>query len=81
METAIGADWLIYQDIEDLVRATRTKKSDVGDFECSVFNGNYVTGDVDAAYLTRLESKRNDSARAIPSADDDSGLIDLHNDN
>ncbi len=81
VEAAIGADWLIYQDIEDLVRATRTNKSEVGDFECSVFNGNYITGDVDDAYLARLETSRNDNAKGNQSADDDSGLIDLHNDN
>ncbi len=80
VETAIGADWLIYQDIDDLIHATQTSKSDVREFECSVFNGRYVTGDVDAAYLAKLEARRSDDSKNTQEAVDDSGLIDLHND-
>ncbi|MCH8551362.1 MAG: amidophosphoribosyltransferase [Natronospirillum sp.] len=80
VETAIGADRLIYQDIDDLIQATQTSKSDVRQFECSVFNGDYVTGDIDEAYLSRLEERRNDKARQNRDPVDDSGLIDLHND-
>lgn len=32
-------------------------------FECSVFNGEYITGDVDQAYLSRIDSQRNDAAK------------------
>ncbi|TGG95393.1 amidophosphoribosyltransferase [Natronospirillum operosum] len=80
VETAIGADRLIYQDLEDLIQATQTSKADVRRFECSVFNGNYVTGDVDTDYLQRLENRRNDKTRQNKDPVDDSGLIDLHND-
>ena len=34
-------------------------------FECSVFDGNYVTGDVDKDYLDRVEERRNDAAKEI----------------
>ncbi len=76
---SIGADWLIYQDLEDLKMATRTKKSDVQDFDCSVFDGCYVTGDVDEAYLNALEALRNDDNKS-KSQVSDSSMVDLHND-
>jgi amidophosphoribosyltransferase len=33
-------------------------------FECSVFDGHYVTGDVDDAYLNELEMARLDGNKA-----------------
>ena len=46
----IGADRLIFQDLEDLKDAVRTTKvPDVKDFDCSVFDGIYVSGGIDAA--------------------------------
>jgi amidophosphoribosyltransferase len=77
---SIGADWLVYQDLEDLKEATRTHKADVLDFDCSVFNGCYVTGDIDDAYLDALEKARNDGSKGSESVSD-SSMIDLHNDN
>ncbi|MBT4443619.1 MAG: amidophosphoribosyltransferase [Oceanospirillaceae bacterium] len=56
----IGADRMIYQDLEDLVRSTQGGGSNITHFDCSVFDGNYITGDVDAAYLDALEASRND---------------------
>jgi amidophosphoribosyltransferase len=32
----------------------------IKDFDCSCFDGKYVTGDVDAAYLNRIEAARGD---------------------
>ncbi len=62
---AIGADWLIYQELKDLVAAVRQVGAANGAkvFECSVFDGRYVTNDVDAAYFKRLQAARNDSAK------------------
>lgn len=81
VQQAIGADKLIYQDLDDLILATRTRKSDVVDFECSVFNGEYVTGDITPEYLAALQQRRNDSAKTTKTdGTDDSALIDLHND-
>ena len=60
----IEADRLIFQDIEDLKDAVRTSKVPVvQEFDCSVFDGIYVTGDIDAAYLERLEHSRSESAK------------------
>ena len=60
----IGADRLIFQDLEDLKNAVRTSKvPELKEFDCSVFDGVYVAGGIDEAYLTALEQKRNDSAK------------------
>jgi len=77
----IGADKLIYQDIDDLREAVQTHKASVRRFDCSVFNGEYITGDIDAAYLSDLEAARNDQSKAKKlEKDDESALVDLHND-
>ncbi|WP_108125423.1 amidophosphoribosyltransferase [Saccharospirillum mangrovi] len=77
----IGADQLIYQDLDDLREAVQTHKASVRQFDCSVFNGEYITGDIDAAYLSALEAARNDASKAEKrEKDDESALVDLHND-
>jgi amidophosphoribosyltransferase len=60
----IGADWLVYQDLEDLVHAVRHDKARIESFDTSCFSGNYVTGDVTPEYLARLEKERSDDAKA-----------------
>ena len=61
----IGADRLIFQDLEDLKGAIRTTKvPELQEFDCSVFDGVYVTGDIDEAYLDTLQKSRNDSAKS-----------------
>ncbi|MFG1496643.1 amidophosphoribosyltransferase [Saccharospirillum sp. HFRX-1] len=77
----IGADKLIYQDLDDLREAVQTHKASVRRFDCSVFNGEYITGDIDAAYLSDLEAARNDLSQTKKrEKDDESALVDLHND-
>jgi amidophosphoribosyltransferase len=56
----IGADALIYQDLKDLVGDVKLSNKAIEDFDCSCFDGKYVTGDVDAAYLNRIEAARGD---------------------
>lgn len=81
VEKEIGADWLIYQDLDDLVESSREGNPGVPNFDCSVFNGEYVTGDVDEHYLSRLEADRNDASQAQRNAAVGEGaLIGLHND-
>ncbi len=63
IETAIGADWLIYQDLDDLIATASEGNPSIQNFECSVFNGEYITGDVDEIFLKRLENTRNDNAK------------------
>jgi amidophosphoribosyltransferase len=60
----IGADWLIYQDLEDLIHACVHDHSSIKEFDTSCFSGSYVTGDVTPEYLARLQSERSDSAKA-----------------
>ncbi|MGM8850442.1 amidophosphoribosyltransferase [Salinicola sp. MH3R3-1] len=74
----IGADRLIYQDLEDLKAACREVNPALDDFDCSVFDGNYVTGDVDDAYLAALEAARNDAAKS--GRESLNAVVDLHND-
>lgn len=59
----IGADWLIYQDLEDLVDAVQKGNRSIKKFDCSCFDGKYVTNTVDDDYLNRISSLRNDSAK------------------
>jgi len=54
----IGADALIYQRIEDLKQAIRDCRPELTSFEASCFDGQYITGDVTAAYLDRVELAR-----------------------
>ena len=73
----IGADWLIYQDLHDLIDAVSEGNPDIKRYDCSVFDGEYVTGDVSEAYLGKIEQARNDSAKS--SAESADAVIDLHN--
>ena len=78
----IGADWLIYQDLEDLVDSAKEGNSEITQFECSVFDGHYITGDVDQKYLKRLDSQRNNSVKEGSSPElnkEDSQVIGIHN--
>ncbi len=59
----IGADRLIYQDLEDLEAAVQRGNSQLTDFDASCFNGRYVTGDVSDAYLQELARRRADDAK------------------
>ena len=78
IRVAIKADWLVYQDLDDLINATCDGADVEYDFDCSVFNGEYITGDIDSAYLEDLQTRRNDLKAEKANAD--SGIIDLHND-
>ena len=60
----IGADWLVYQDLDDLVAACRHDDARIEAFDTSCFSGQYVTGDVTPAYLDRLQRARSDEARS-----------------
>ena len=74
----IGADWLLFQDMEDLVDAVKAGSPDINGFDASVFTGEYVTGDIDNNYLDNLQSIRNDAAKKERRESEDE-VIDLHN--
>ncbi|MEC7815634.1 MAG: amidophosphoribosyltransferase [Pseudomonadota bacterium] len=82
VQDLIGADWLVYQDLDDLITCVSDVNDRIDGWECSVFDGNYITGDVDEAYLARLELLRKDESKASGGmvSDGDNAIIDLHND-
>jgi len=59
----IGADKLIYLDLEDLVKAAHKGNKEITEFDTSCFNGEYITGDIDDNYLEMINELRNDNAR------------------
>jgi amidophosphoribosyltransferase len=64
VQRKIGADWLVYQDLDDLVAAVHHEKAPIDGFDTSCFSGEYVTGDVSRTYLDALEVIRSNSAKA-----------------
>lgn len=84
VQELIGADWLVFQDLQDLVDSASEGNPDITRFECSVFDGYYITGDVDEIYLKRLENLRSEVARINQSkngSDKENNMYaDLHND-
>ena len=54
----IGADELIYQDLDALERAVRELNPKLTHFEASCFSGHYITGDVTTEYLSGIETAR-----------------------
>ena len=63
IQELIGADRLIYQDLQGLVRSVRHGNSGITEFDTSCFSGEYVTGDITEEYLQDLEERRNDAAK------------------
>lgn len=63
ISTAIGADLVIFQTLEDLVHSCSQFNPTITKFDCSVFTGTYVTGGVDEDYLAAIESLRSDNAK------------------
>jgi len=63
VQELIGADRLIYQDLNGLIRSVRHGNSSITEFDTSCFSGEYVTGDVTDEYLHELEARRNDAAK------------------
>ena len=56
----IGADALVYQDLEALKASVRELNPALINFDASCFNGEYVTGDVTPEYLDTLEQVRDE---------------------
>jgi amidophosphoribosyltransferase len=74
----IGADRLIYQELEDLVAAVRKGNPKLQRFDDSVFTGEYVTGDVSPTYLRQLEQSRSDEGKSRRQSRD-GDVIELYN--
>ena len=63
IQQKIGADWLVYLDLEDLRDAVQEGNPEITHFEDSVFTGKYITGDLDTTYFNKLETVRNDDIK------------------
>ncbi|MET4694132.1 amidophosphoribosyltransferase [Endozoicomonas lisbonensis] len=76
VERDIGADRLIYQDLADLKKTVSSLHPQIDDFDCSVFDGEYVAGGINKEYLSRLAASRNEQTRASEQSD---SVMDIHN--
>ena len=73
----IGADGLIYQDLEDLKSAVRACNPALAGFDASCFDGNYITGDITEDYLSAIENARGGGKANKRAEDDDQMELDL----
>jgi amidophosphoribosyltransferase len=74
----IGADWLLYQDMDDLVDAVGKGNNRISEFDASVFSGRYITGDVSDDYLNSVEAVRSETAKN-DRREGDNEVMDMHN--
>ena len=62
IELKLGADRLIYQELDDLIDACKEGNEGITRFDTSCFSGEYVTG-VEDGYLEDLQTRRSDQAK------------------
>lgn len=79
IQEAIGADWIIYQDLDDLEEAVRKRNPEITKFDAACFNRKYVTGTVSDEYLMEQSMSRSDNQKANNELDQ--AVIELHNTN
>jgi amidophosphoribosyltransferase len=72
----ISADRIIYQDLADLKAAVHKSNPAITRFDCSCFDGEYITGDITAEYLDRIENSRG-GGKANKAEDEDQMELDL----
>ena len=60
----IGADWLIYQTLEDLIDTVSVGNTSIEEFETSIFTGKYITP-VSPSYLEQLQSSRRNETKIV----------------
>lgn len=61
IEHFIGCDWIIYNtidDVKDSVKECEDPQHPFYDFDCSCFDGCYVTDDISNEYLDNLSKAR-----------------------
>jgi len=71
----IGADKLIYQDLEDLKAAVQKANPSIRNFDASCFDGKYITGDITAEFLDLVEAARGNGKA---NTNDDINQLDLN---
>ena len=74
----IGADKVIYQNLDDLVQSVRHYNPAIDKFDTSVFDSCYVTEDVDEAYMSYIEGERNDD-NILAQLSEDNESVGLYN--
>ena len=74
----IGADWLIYQELNDLIDAVHKGNISISNYDCSCFDGKYITNDVDENYLKHLDQLRSDKSKQKRVYADNLAGIDLY---
>jgi amidophosphoribosyltransferase len=75
----IGADALIYQDVDAMKRVVLALNPKLDGFEASCFDGRYITGDVSAADFAAIEAQRSGARRDDEEADSERSRLTLHN--
>jgi amidophosphoribosyltransferase len=70
---------LIYQDLEDLIDAVQKGNRSIKKFDCSCFDGKYVTSTINSDYLDKVQSIRNDTAKQDAEEQLNVVGMDLHN--
>ncbi|MFK3557909.1 amidophosphoribosyltransferase [Pasteurella multocida] len=73
----IGVDKLIFQDLDALTGSVQQENPSIQDFDCSVFTGVYVTGDITPEYLDNIAEQRNDIAKK--KREKDATNLEIHN--
>ena len=66
IEQALGVDKIFYQTLEATITAAKEGNPNIKDFDCSCFDGTYVTGDIDDAYIEALENSKRVKDRTLP---------------
>ena len=66
----IGADALIYQDVEVMKRVVGALNPAIQGFEASCFDGHYITGDISVADFAAIESQRTEARKDDEDSDD-----------
>lgn len=74
---AIGADRLFYQELDDLVEAVARCNPALREFDASCFSGEYITGDITAAYLAQVDRARNDNAKTAATTQSELDLSEI----
>jgi len=72
----ISADRIVYQDLSDLIAAVKKCNPAITRFDCSCFDGEYITGDITKEYLYGLEAARA-GGKANDKADDEQLELEL----
>ena len=76
----IGADWMVYQDLDDLLACSQEGNESIDGFESSVFDGKYPAGTIDEAYLNSVQEARAEGSALRVAASQDGAVVGLHND-